>query len=107
MDEIVKQPVEVVEVAGDESVFTNLKKTLLVKSDRVKVIRMELPATSTLPKHKAPGELTVHCLSGKIEFTVMGNTHQLDGGNLIYVPASEPHSVLAVEDSVMLLTIFN
>lgn len=107
MHDKLKQAGEVVDVMPAESEVTEMKKSPLVKSERVKVVRLELPAGKVLPEHKATGELTVHCLAGKIEFTTLGKTQQLTPGSLIYLPPGGLHSVEAVETSTILLTIFN
>lgn len=107
MQSTLKQPGEVVQVLPADTEATAMKKSPLVRSDRVKVIRLELPAGKILPEHKAPGELTVHCLAGRIEFTTMGRTEQLTPGSLIYLPPGGLHSVEAIEASTILLTIFN
>lgn len=72
----------------------------------VEVTRMVMPAGKILSEHKDPGEITVQCLEGRISFTSMGNTHELQVGEMLYLTAAEPHSVAAIEDSSFLLTIF-
>ncbi len=78
----------------------------LVKTDALHVLRLGVAAGKTIPTHTAPGELTVQCLSGRVEFTCLGETRELAVGQLLYVPCFEPHSLKGVEDSVLLLTIF-
>lgn len=107
MQSTLKQPGEVVQVLPAEQGVSAMKKSPLIRNNRVKVIRLELPAGKVLPEHKAPGELTVHCLAGKIEFTTMGKTQQLTPGSLIYLLPGGLHSVEAIEASTILLTIFN
>ena len=71
----------------------------------LEVIRMELPAGKRIPQHAAPGDVLIHCLEGKLTMTALGRTQELSAGQLVYLPAHEPHSLAAIEDVVLLLTI--
>lgn len=66
---------------------------------------MVMPAGKVLSEHKAPGEIVVHCLEGKIAFTTMGKTETLEPGTILNLPTGELHSVESIEDSSFLLTI--
>ena len=44
----------------------------LVKTKTLEVRRLTLPKGRTIPTHHAPGEITVHCLEGRIAFTANG-----------------------------------
>jgi quercetin dioxygenase-like cupin family protein len=58
----------------------------------------------SLAEHVNPGEATVHVLRGRVRLVT--DTASWDGrqGDLIVVPQS-PHSLEALEDSVVLLTV--
>ena len=47
----------------------------------------------------------VQCLEGKIAFTTCGKTHELEAGQLLYLPTGEPHSLRGIEDGSLLLTV--
>ena len=79
--------------------------TTLVKTAILELIRLVLPADKEIPSHTAPGEITVQCLEGKIAFTTLGRTQELTPGQLLYLPAGEPHSLRCIEDASALLTI--
>lgn len=100
------QPGEVVDTLALNSADSETKNVVLVKCGRVKVMQLTLPEGKSLPEHKAPGEMTVQCLIGEVDFTTMGNTHQLTAGSLLYLPNGELHSLIATADSYLLLTIF-
>lgn len=53
--------------------------------------------------HRSPGEATLQVLQGQIKVTAGDATWQGAIGDFAIIPAGT-HSVLAVEDSVMLLT---
>jgi quercetin dioxygenase-like cupin family protein len=63
-----------------------------------------LCAGQSLAEHRNPGEATVHVLSGRVR--LVAGQHSWDGrrGDLLIVPQL-PHSLEAVEDSAVLLTV--
>lgn len=77
----------------------------IVKTDEMELIRMVLPAGKGIPNHKVEGPIIVQCVAGKIAFTAMGATQVMNYDQLIHLLPGEPHSVKAIEDSVILLTI--
>jgi len=81
------------------------KTTTLVKTADLEVIRLVLPAGKEISSHKAPGEITVQCLEGKVAFTAHGKSQELVAGQMLYLVASEPHALKAAEDSTVLVTI--
>ena len=76
----------------------------LAKTDHLELIRMVLPAGKEIREHKAPREITVQCIEGAIEFNCHGATQRLEGGQMLFLNPREPHSVKAVEDSAVLVT---
>ena len=97
-------PGEVITLTSDEA-DNEPKPKQIVKAERLKVMRLVLPAGKTLAEHKAPGEITVQCLSGHVNFTTMGETKSMTTGTMLYLEASQPHALTAVDDSVMIVTL--
>lgn len=58
-----------------------------------------------LPEHRAPGHVVIHCLRGELVVEASGAQHQLRGGEALVLEPSVPHSVEAVAESEMLLTV--
>jgi quercetin dioxygenase-like cupin family protein len=79
--------------------------TTLVKTDRLEVIRLVLPAGKVIPSHQVPGEITVQCLEGEVEFSAGECSQVLSAGQLLYLRGSEPHSLQGVQDASVLVTI--
>lgn len=77
----------------------------LFKSHGLEVIRLVLRAGQSLPPHKVPGEITVHCLEGAIEVGVDGRRVALQAGQLTYLPGGAMHDVRATVDASALVTI--
>jgi len=99
------QPCQVIDLHPLADTLAASKTTTLIKTPHIEVIRMVLPAGKVLSEHKAPGEITVQCLEGKIAFIALGKTQELTAGQLLYLGAREPHSVKCIEDASFLLTI--
>lgn len=90
----------------DPSVSTSeFSKSALYSDRQIKLVRLVLPAGKQIPAHRAPGDLTVYCVEGKVDFVVGTESHELSTGNLIYVPDQQQHSLTALEGSILLLTI--
>ena len=97
-------PGEVVAVRPLGAALATTATRTLVKTAAFDVIRMVVPAGKEIPTHRAKGELVVQCLEGKIAFTACGVTHDLEAGQLLCLPAGEPHSLRGIEDGSLLLT---
>jgi quercetin dioxygenase-like cupin family protein len=78
----------------------------LVKADGLDVIRLIVPAGKSIPTHRAKGTMTLLCIEGRISFEACGRTMELAAGQMLWLPAEEPHSVLGLEDASLLLTIW-
>ncbi len=98
------QPGEVVNVRPLGDLLSSTKTTTLIKTSRLEVIRLVLPAGKIIPEHKTRNELIVQCLEGQVRFSTMGQTRELTAGDLLFLSAEEPHAVEAVENSSLLLT---
>ena len=81
------------------------RSATLVKTQTLEVLRLVLPKGKEIPSHKAPGDITVQCIEGRVVFTCHGKSPELLPGDLLYLNAPEPHSLAAREDSVLLVTL--
>ena len=63
-----------------------------------------LPAGSVLAEHENPGEATVHVLTGRVRLDGTRASWEGSPGGLLGVP-QERHSLSALEDSSVLLTV--
>lgn len=97
-------PGSVIDVRPLKEHFSNAKTQVLVKTDALEVIRLVLPAGKTISEHQAPSEITFQVLEGTVRFTCHGQPHELSGGEMLFLGSREPHTVFAVEDSTVLLT---
>jgi quercetin dioxygenase-like cupin family protein len=81
------------------------KTTAILKADQLEIVRIVLRAGKGLAEHAAPGEITVQCIEGCIDFTIPGAVRRMRAGDLIHLRAGEAHALMAIEDSSALLTI--
>ena len=57
-----------------------------------------------LSEHTAPFDALVFLIEGEAEITISGKQHGVHSGQLLLMPAHEPHAVSAKEKFKMLLT---
>lgn len=57
-----------------------------------------------LSEHTAPFDAMVQIVDGKAEITISGNKNILEKGDMIIMPADEPHALTALEKYKMVLT---
>lgn len=96
---------DVVDVGPLGAALTKAITHTIVKTDDLEVIRIVLRAGSALPPHHVPGEITVQCVEGKVDFGVGEVTRELTAGKMLYVEGGGTHSLHASEDSSLLVTI--
>jgi quercetin dioxygenase-like cupin family protein len=56
-----------------------------------------------LSEHAAPYDVCVQVLDGEAEITIAGTGHHLTAGEMIIMPANQPHALKAVKRFKMLL----
>ena len=57
-----------------------------------------------LSEHTAPFDALVQVLEGEAEIIISGQRHRVHGGEMILLPAGQPHALMAVTRFKMLLT---
>jgi quercetin dioxygenase-like cupin family protein len=57
-----------------------------------------------LSEHTAPFDALVHVLEGEVEILIAGQRHQLQGGEMMLMPAGQPHALMALKRFKMMLT---
>lgn len=67
------------------------------------VVLVGLKAGQKLDTHTAPAEVMVSVVEGEIEFTMLGRPHTIKAGEFLLMGADVAHSVLAKEDSKIML----
>jgi quercetin dioxygenase-like cupin family protein len=57
-----------------------------------------------LTEHTSPFDALVHLLEGTAEITIAGEAHRVEAGEVILLPANQPHALKAVKKYKMILT---
>ena len=79
--------------------------TSLLKTQRLQLLHLVLPARRDQPEHHVDDECTIHCLEGDVELRMPGGVRRLSPGQLVVLPAGQPHSLSARVDSAVLMTL--
>jgi quercetin dioxygenase-like cupin family protein len=85
--------------------LSNERTSALFKSRDLEVMRLVLQAGRSLPPHKVAGEITIHCIEGRLDIELDASTVQLDAGQLVYLDGGALHGVKARTDASALVTI--
>ncbi|HJV68714.1 cupin domain-containing protein [Ideonella sp.] len=79
--------------------------TSLIKTDRLQLLHMVLPAHQDQPEHHVDDECCIHCLEGDVEVVMPGGSRRLGPGQLVVLPARQRHALSARADSAVLVTL--
>ena len=79
--------------------------TSLIKTQRIQLLHLVLPAHKDVPDHHVDEECTIHCLEGVVEVVTGAGARQLRAGNLIVLPGRERRSLRARTDCAVLVTL--
>ncbi len=98
-------PSEIVDLETWAQDLPNEHSKTIVKTDEMELARLVFPAGGEFPTHKVSGPVVIHCVNREIECAAMGETRSLKPGQLLYLMPDEPHSLRAITNAVVLLTI--
>lgn len=79
--------------------------TSLIKTDRIQLLHLVLPAHRDQPEHHVDDVCTIHCLEGDVEVVMPGGTRHLRPGNVIVLPPEQRHLLRARTDCAVLVTL--
>jgi quercetin dioxygenase-like cupin family protein len=108
-------PIQKQKTAGDLKA-TDLDLMTLVDYQTGSIVSREIVSQKTgtvtifafdegqgLSEHTAPFDALVYVIDGEAEITISGRSHRLAGGQMIIMPANEPHALKAVKRFKMML----
>jgi quercetin dioxygenase-like cupin family protein len=81
------------------------RQVSLVHRGPLRLVLFVLEAGGELPEHRAPGHVVIHCLRGQIEIEAAGVLERMGDSEALVLDPDVPHTVKAVSDSEMLLTV--
>lgn len=77
----------------------------LVHRGPLRLLLFAFEAGGRLPEHRAPGHVVIHCLRGELAVQAAAASHRLGSGEAVVLDPEVPHSVEAMAESEMLLTV--
>jgi len=104
-DPTVVRPGDIIDLVAATSSADAERLTTLFKTSQIEVLHIVVPRGSSLPAHRAEGELVIHCLNGQVSVTAMQLRHQLRTGQLLYLDQAARFSIHGLEDASVLMTI--
>lgn len=99
------QPLDIINVSPLGSELEEAVSTSLIKTGRLQLLHLVLPANKDQPEHHVEEECTIHCLEGEVEVVWPGGVRHLKAGNLVVLPAKERHSLRARTNCAVLVTL--
>jgi quercetin dioxygenase-like cupin family protein len=75
------------------------------KTDGMRIVLIALHAGAEMAKHTANGHISVQVLEGQLRFTTDFKSVELSKGQMLALHERIPHSVLAMQETIFLLTL--
>ncbi len=98
--ETTSQPVSALADYQEGSIVSRV----VLKQEKGNVTFFAFDTGQELSEHTAPFDALVQVLEGRAEVTIAGQPHELQSGEMIIMPANQPHALKAPERFKMLLT---
>jgi quercetin dioxygenase-like cupin family protein len=99
------KPGEVVDLRPLGDKLKSAKTAAIIKEKSFEAVRLVVPAGREIPPHQVSGNITLHCLEGRLSLGLKDSEIELNAGDWIYLDGGEAHSVKGIEDSSLLLMI--
>ena len=96
---------QIIDVSPLGSGLRSAVSTALFKAEDLEVMRLVLLSGKGIPPHKVAGEVTIQCIEGVVEVS-SDEVQTLEACKMMYLRGDEVHSLRAIEDASMLVTIF-
>ena len=95
---------ELIDIHAFGEAFPQANSATLVRTDHLELFRLVLPAGKKLPQHHVASVITVQCIEGTVELEAHGRSQLMRTGTMLFLAPGEPHSLEALEDSSILVT---
>lgn len=100
------QPGEIVDLAPLGSAIADARTSAIIKTDQFEAIRLIVRAGAKIPEHEVPGNITLHCLEGRVQVSLTDSNLELGPNEWAYLEGGVSHSLTGIENASLLLTIF-
>ena len=81
------------------------RQTGLVHRGKLRMLLFTFEPGGRLPEHRAPGHVVLHCLRGELAVEAGAPPRRLEAGQALVLDPGTPHSVEAMAESELLLTV--
>ncbi len=98
--EIMKEKITNALTIQDKSIVSRQ----IIKKPNGNVTLFAFDKDESLTEHTSPYEALVQIVKGKMTITIGGNPFQVEEGEFILLPPNIPHGLVALEKTIMLLT---
>jgi len=98
-------PGKVIDLRSPEMTQDAHQLSLLVKTQDVEIVQLQIPTRSSIPTYEAAGEIILHCGEGRISLAALETSFEMSGGELLYLAVNEAFSIQGIEDALVLATI--
>lgn len=78
---------------------------VLLETDFTKEIRILMKKGQEMKEHKTPFPIVIELVEGAITFAVEGKEYSIAKGDLLTLSGGVPHSLVAMEESIVRLTL--
>lgn len=102
MERFIAQPLELTDLA-DYQEGSVVSQTIINKKTGT-VTFFAFDQGQGLSEHTAPFDALVYLLDGEVEIVISGKPLQVKKGEMVIMPANQPHSLRAVKRFKMILT---
>lgn len=83
----------------------NRNSITVFKTNGLRILLIALHKNAEMTKHTASGMISLQVLEGQLLFTTEEQSVELSSGQMVALHAGVPHSVLAKEETIFLLTL--
>lgn len=77
----------------------------MAETKNSKEIKISMKQNAIMKEHTAPGAITIMVLKGEVEISSMSEKVLLADGEMVYFEAMVPHSLFALQNSIVRLVL--
>lgn len=98
-------PGEIIDISPFAAHFESAASSTLIRENHLEVFRFVLAAGKATPEHTAAGAITIQCIEGEVELIIGEDRKILKANSLTYLSDGEPHTLKALSNASLLITI--